>query len=162
MERARAGVIGAIVLVLVNLIFDMFSFPTYAMYGYKYLRIANPLYYFVVTVLLAFGTGLAFAILYIIVRTHIPQKGAMRGVMFGILVWAMTTCVATAQMIAYTALPLVYSVIWFVQAFVAYIVYGLTLAVELEPHAHKYGHPDEVVEHVLSMHGTKSRLKRRK
>ncbi len=142
MERARAGVIGALMLVVMNLIFDIISFPTYAEFGFKFLSIQNPLYYFVTTTIISFAIGIAFAILYLIIRAHIQPKGLYKGLVYGVLVWALTDCVMASKLIAYTTLPVVYSVIWLLEGLISYMIYGMTLSFTLEPHAHKWKHPE--------------------
>lgn len=154
MERARAGLIGALVLVVINLIFDLLTFPTYASYGYKYLRITEPFYYFVTTVIISFGIGLAGSLLYMIVRHDIPYPSIWKGVVYGLLLWGLVTCTGVAQLIAQTTLPIVYDMIWLLQGLISYMIYGIVLWYTLEPHAHKWLHP-AVIEHARKTKGEK-------
>ena len=141
-ERLKAGVIGATVLVVVNLIFELLSYPTFAAYGFKQLVNAPPIYYFVTNVIISFGTGLAFSLLYIIVRGHIEHTGMNKGIIFGLLAWALSSCAGFAYVIAYTTLPVIYTAMWLIQQLVGFMIYGLTMVSLLEPHAHKWTHPE--------------------
>ena len=154
MERARAGLIGAMILVVVNLIFDLLTFPVYATYGFKFLRITDPLYYFITTVILSFGIGLAGALMYLIVRHDIPYKGMWKGVVYGLLLWGFITCASTAQLIAHTTFPILYDMIWLLEGLIEYLLYGIVLWYTLEPHAHKWLHP-AVTTHARVVGGSK-------
>jgi hypothetical protein len=52
MQRAKAGALGALVLVVLNLVFDFFTYPIFASYGFKFLSIDHPLFYFVTTTII--------------------------------------------------------------------------------------------------------------
>lgn len=142
MERLKAGLVGASVLVIVNLVFELLAYPTYAAYGFKYLVNAPSIYYFVTNVLISFGIGLAFSLLYIITRGHIGHKGMNKGIVFGLLAWTLSSCAGLSYIIAYTTLPIIYSAMWMLQQLVGFMIYGMTMVALLEPHAHKWTHPE--------------------
>jgi hypothetical protein len=85
---------------------------------------------------------MAFALMYLIVRGHIPYDGIEKGVVYGILIWAMVECVKSANLIAYTRIPIIYNVIWLFQGLITYVIYGGVIYLLLEPHAHLWPHPD--------------------
>lgn len=142
MKRLRAGAIGGLVLVLLSLVFDFVTYPIFANYGFKLLTIVNPLYYFVTTALISFGVGMAFSLLYIMLRGHIKYDGIEKGLVYGVFLWCMVEAVKAAQIIAYTRLPVIYSIVWMLEGFLKYCIYGGAIYLLLEPHAHLWPHPD--------------------
>ena len=112
------------------------------------------------TTIISFAIGLAFALLYMIVRGHIPYKGIAKGVVFGLMVWAMTECVKAAQIIAYTTIPVMFSIIWLLQGLISYLIYGIVLSTSLEPHADDWLHP-ELILHLSGSHPKTTRKTRK-
>lgn len=142
MKRLRAGALGALVLVVLSLVFDVITYPIFASYGFKMLTIDRPLYYFVTTTIISFGIGMAFALLYIMMRGHIPYDGIEKGIVYGLFLWVMVEGVKSSYLIAYTRLPIIYSVIWMLESLIKYTAYGGVIYILLEPHAHLWPHPD--------------------
>jgi hypothetical protein len=142
MKRLSAGAIGGLVLVVLSLVFDFVTYPIFASYGFKMLTITDPLFYFVTTAIISFGIGMACSLLYIMLRGHIPYDGLEKGLVYGLFLWCMVEAVKAAQVIAYTRLPTIYSVVWMLEGLIKYCAYGGVIYILLEPHAHLWPHPD--------------------
>ena len=132
---ALFGVIFAVISLIIHVIGSFLSMSYYVNSDYFDLwsKIMMPtagppgIWFYVLSLLFSFISGAIFAWVFTVIKRGVPFKGIVRGIIYSLLVFLVSTIPGDLSMILLLAVPYMLVLYWTIECLVTYVIMGVIL-----------------------------------